>query len=102
MDGPDHKSSIEPDELRQMVAAIRNIELAMGDGIKRPSVSEFKNRDVVRKSIVASKRIDNGDIFSVDNLTVKRPGNGLSPMFWDKILQKRANKRYEKDELRDP
>ncbi len=102
MEGPDHKSSIEPDELCQMVKAIRNIELALGDGVKRPSASEFKNRNVVRKSIVALKSIENGETYSVDNLTVKRPGIGISPMRWNEILHTRAKKRYEKDELIEP
>lgn len=102
MEGPDHKSSIEPNELCQMVNAIRNIELALGDGVKRPSVSEFKNRDLVRKSIVALKTIENGEAYSIDNLTVKRPGIGVSPMRWNEILHTRAKKRYEKDELIDP
>ena len=101
MEGPDHKSSIEPDELTQMIKAIRNIELALGNGIKRPSASEFKNRDIVRKSIVALNTIEKGEVYSSNNLTVKRPGNGISPMLWNEILGTRAQKRYDKDELID-
>src|SRR4030042_2992108 len=98
--GPDHKSSMEPDELKSMIRAIRNIELALsGDGIKQPSNSERKNIPYVRKSIVAAKKISKGDIFSEKNLTVKRPGNGLSPMLWDEILGKTAHKDFDVDEL---
>lgn len=98
MKGPDHKASLEPDELKKMVLAIRNIEKAVGDGIKRPSDSEVKNRDIVRKSIVASKDIKSGETFSKDNLTTKRPGDGISPMHWYEVLGKDAIKDFRKDE----
>lgn len=98
--GPDHKASLEPDELKAMVQAIRNIELAVaGSGVKEPSPSETKNILVARKSIVATCRIKQGETFSVDNLTVKRPGNGISPMLWDDILGQKAIKDFESDDL---
>ncbi|AEV70609.1 N-acetylneuraminate synthase [Acetivibrio clariflavus] len=99
MEGPDHKASLEPNELKAMVDAIRNIESALGDGVKRPSEAEKKNMLVVRKSIVAKRDILKGEIFSEDNLTVKRPGNGISPMKWFEILGKVANRNYKQDEL---
>jgi len=97
--GPDHKASLEPDELKAMVKAIRNIEVALGDGIKRPSKSEAKNMAVARKSIVAKRDIKKGEKFTEENITVKRPGNGISPMRWDEIIGKIANKDYKEDEL---
>lgn len=97
--GPDHKASLEPDELRSMIAAIRNVEQALGDGIKHASPSELKNRSVGRKSIVAAQAIEPGEIFSSENLTTKRPGTGISPMRWDELLGKRASRRYRPDEL---
>jgi len=97
--GPDHSSSLEPDELKAMVNAIRNIEKAMGDGIKRPSPSEMKNMTIARKSVVANRKIKKGETFSEENLTVKRPGTGISPMNWDKVIGKAANKDYEEDNL---
>jgi N,N'-diacetyllegionaminate synthase len=99
MKGPDHISSLEPGELSKMVASIRNIEMAMGDGFKRPAASEIKNIAVARKSIVASKKILRGELFTTDNLTVKRPGNGLSPMLWEKVLGKKAIRDFLEDEL---
>jgi len=99
MKGPDHKASIEPDELKQMVKMIRNIENALGSGIKAISASEQENKDIVRKSIVAACSIRKGDIFSEDNITVKRPGNGLSPMRWDELLGMTAKKDFNRDEL---
>lgn len=99
MEGPDHKASLEPHELTAMVSAIRNIERALGDGIKRPSRSEMKNIDVARKSIVASNSIKKGDVLSEENITVKRPGTGISPMRWDELIGSAAKKDYEKDEL---
>lgn len=99
MEGPDHKASLEPQELKQMVKAIRNIEKAMGDGIKKVSKSEIKNTDVVRKSIVASMFIKKGDVFSEQNLTTKRPGIGLSPLKWNEVIGTKATRDYEKDEL---
>jgi len=98
MDGPDHKASLEPTELKKMVKSIRNIELALGDGIKRPSKSELKNIQIVRKSIVTKTKIKKGDNFTVNNLTIKRPGTGMSPMKWDKIIGSVAKKNFNKDE----
>ena len=99
MDGPDHKASLEPEELRKMVKSIRNIEKALGDGIKTISESEKDNLSIVRKSIVASCRIEKGELFTEKNLTVKRPGNGISPMKWDEIIGKVSDKTYEVDEV---
>ena len=97
--GPDHLSSLEPDELEAMVSAIRNIEKAMGNGVKKPSSSETKNIPVVRKSIVAKKSIKKGERFSDENITIKRPGTGISPMEWDVYLGKSADREYRTDEL---
>tara|TARA_B100000900_G_scaffold365186_1_gene340281 strand:+ start:1163 stop:2161 length:999 start_codon:yes stop_codon:yes gene_type:complete len=97
--GPDHAASLEPNELKNMVDAIRGIEKALGDGIKKPSLSEKKNIPIARKSIVASQPIKKGDLFSEDNLTVKRPGTGISPMKWDAVLGKNASCNYKKDDL---
>jgi N,N'-diacetyllegionaminate synthase len=97
--GPDHAASLEPDELKLMVQAIRNIEKAMGDGIKKPSPSEIKNMPIARKSIVAKNSIKKGEKFSKKNLTVKRPGSGVSPMEWDNVIGKVANHDYEMDDL---
>lgn len=99
MEGPDHKASLEPYELMAMVSAIRNIEKALGDGIKKPSKSEIKNIPIARKSIVASRNIRQGELLSVDNITVKRPGNGISPMQWDAIIGTTATKDYLEDEI---
>jgi len=99
MEGPDHKASLEPDELKEMVRAIRNIELALGDGIKKPSQSELPNIKIARKSIVAKIKIKKGDILNANNLTIKRPGGGISPMNWDKIMNTKATKNYKEDEL---
>ncbi|MEP2690293.1 N-acetylneuraminate synthase [Maribacter dokdonensis] len=99
MDGPDHKASLEPNELKAMVLAIRNIELAMGNGVKEPSSSEAKNKPIARKSIVANKNISEGEIFNESNLTIKRPGTGISPMKWDKVIGSRAKKDYKADDL---
>ena len=99
MEGPDHAASLEPLELKQMVKGIRNIEKAMGDGVKKPSNSEVKNISIVRKSIVASKEIKLGDEFTSDNLGVKRPGTGISPMQWDEVVGKVASKDFQADEL---
>ena len=96
--GPDHKASLEPDELKAMVLAIRNIEKALGNGIKRPSPSEAKNKTIARKSLVANQPIKIGERFSADNITAKRPGAGISPMRWDEVLGQVAQKDYEKDE----
>ena len=97
--GPDHAASLEPKELKAMVTAIRNIEQALGDGVKSPSPSEKKNIPLARKSIVAKKLINKGKTFSKDNLTVKRPGTGISPMEWDKLLGRISNKDYNKDDI---
>ena len=99
MEGPDHAASLEPDELKQMVSSIRNIEEAMGDGLKMPSKSERDNIRVVRKSIVASKNIKAGEKFTEDNLDVKRPGTGVSPLRWDEILGLESKKDFQADEL---
>lgn len=99
MDGPDHKASLEPLQLKQMVLAIRNIEKALGDGIKRVTESEFKNKSIARKSIVANKEIKKGEVFTDDNLSIKRPGNGISPKMWDLVIGKKADKDYKEDEL---
>ena len=98
--GPDHKASLEPDELKAMVSAIRNIEKAIGgSGIKEVSASEAKNKPIARKSIVASKSIKKGDFFTEENITVKRPGIGISPMQWDEVIGKTAKKDFEEDDL---
>ena len=99
--GPDHAASLEPDELKAMVAAIRNIEKAFGDGVKKPSPSETKNIPIARKSIVAKKAIKKGDTFSKNNITVKRPGTGISPMKWDEIIGSRSKRDFEFDEQID-
>ncbi len=99
MSGPDHKASIEPNELNAMVAGIRNVEQALGDGIKTPTPSEIKNIPIARKSIIAKMKIKKGDIFTEENLSVKRPGNGISPMNWLEVLGKIALKDYQEDDL---
>ena len=99
MEGPDHKASLEPQELKAMVKAIRNIEQALGDGHKTVSESERKNMAIARKSIVAARSIKAGDVFTEDNITVKRPGNGISPMLWDSVLGHIATRDFEEDEL---
>jgi N,N'-diacetyllegionaminate synthase len=99
MEGPDHKASLEPDELKQMVTSIRNIEDALGSYEKRLTESETGNRDIARKSIVAKCDIKAGAILSEDNITVKRPGNGISPMKWFEVLGKKAPRDFEYDEL---
>ncbi|NTW98599.1 MAG: N-acetylneuraminate synthase [Geobacteraceae bacterium] len=97
--GPDHKASLEPAELRAMVTAIRNIEVALGDGIKRLTPSEAKNKIVVRKSLVVSKAVKAGELFNEQNVTAKRPGSGISPMRWDEVMGRVAQKDFLKDEL---
>ncbi|MDC1309799.1 N-acetylneuraminate synthase [Opitutales bacterium] len=99
MEGPDHAASLEPGELKKMVDSIRNIEKALGDREKKPSVSEKKNIAIARKSIVANKPIMIGEVFDAHNLTVKRPGTGISPMYWDNILGTKSKKMYNPDEL---
>ena len=97
--GPDHKASLEPFELKEMILNIRKIESALGNGIKKPTREEMKNINVVRKSIVAAKKIQKGETLNEDNITTKRPGNGISPMLWDEIIGTKALKNFEKDEL---
>jgi len=97
--GPDHKASLEPAELNAMVAAIRNIEVALGDGIKRLTTSEARNRPVVRKSLVASRAITSGALFTAENITAKRPATGISPMRWDEVIGKTALRDFGPDEL---
>lgn len=99
MEGPDHRASLEPEELKKMVDAIRNVENALGDGIKKPSISESKNKDIARKSIVAAEDIKKGELFTEDNLTIKRPGDGINPMQWPNILGKKAKRKFAFDEL---
>ena len=96
--GPDHAASLEPAELKTMVQAIRNVEAALGDGIKRPSEGELKNRTAARKSLVAARAIRAGEAFSADNLTAKRPGTGLSPMRWDEVIGHPAPRDFSPDE----
>ena len=98
MEGPDHKASLEPDELKCMIQSIRNVEQAMGTGIKEPTNSEYKNILVVRKSIVARKQIQAGEIFTEENITTKRPGDGMSPMRWNEVIGKTASREYGADE----
>ena len=99
MPGPDHKASLEPEELKAMVTAIRNIEIALGDGIKRLTPSEARNKSVARKSLVASQSIKAGEVFSAQNVAIKRPGTGISPMRWDEVLGQVARRDYHEDEL---
>ena len=98
MDGPDHKASLEPKELISMVKSIRNIELALGSNIKKPTPSETPNISVVRKSIVASCKIKKGELLTKDNLTVKRPSGGISPMRWDDIIGTVSKNNYMQDD----
>ena len=99
MSGPDHKASIEPDELKEMVKSIRNIEKAIGNGKKEVSESEKKNISIARKSIVAARNIKKGEIFTEENITVKRPGTGLSPMKWEEIVGQKAIRDFNVEEL---
>lgn len=99
MEGPDHKASLEPQELRQMVEGIRKIEHALGNEIKQPSPSERDNIDIVRKSIVAAKPIKKGELFTEENLTTKRPGTGMSPMRWEEVIGKTAATDYQIDDM---
>lgn len=99
MEGPDHKASLDPDELKAMTLAIRNVEIAIGDGVKGPRPSEIKNKDIARKSLVAAISITEGDVFSAENLQIKRPGNGLSPYsYWD-LLGTVSTASYQEGEL---
>ncbi len=99
MEGPDHKASLEPEELKAMVSSIRNIEKSLGTSEKQASASESKNIDIVRKSIIAARYIKKGEIFTESNLTVKRPGNGISPMKWLEVIGQEAKRDFAEDEL---
>lgn len=99
MEGPDHKASLELHELKAMVKAIRNVEQCLGGGVKEPAESEVKNIAIARKSIIASKRINKGEVFTDKNLTVKRPGTGISPMKWFEVLGHKAARDFVEDEL---
>jgi N,N'-diacetyllegionaminate synthase len=99
MEGPDHIASLDPDELKQMVIAIRNIEKALGSGVKMPSESELKNMAIARKSIIASCKISKGDIYSEENLAVKRPGTGISPMKWEQVIGMVASRDFSNDDI---
>lgn len=98
MDGPDHAASLEPQELKEMVSAIRTTEAILGDGVKQPSKSESVNRNAARKSIVANGPIQAGETFSEENLTVKRPAGGIDPMRWDEVIGRKATRAFEDDE----
>lgn len=99
MEGPDHRASLEPGELKEMVTCIRHIEKALGSPVKQPSPSEIKNKAAARKSIVAARPIRKGELFAEDNLAVKRPGTGLSPMRWNELIGRPAGRDFEEDEL---
>ena len=99
MEGPDHRASLEPDQFAAMVQGIRAIERALGDGIKQPTASERANLPVVRKSLVALRPIQAGEYFTVENITAKRPGTGISPMQWDALIGRKASRAYALDEL---
>lgn len=99
MEGPDHKASLEPDQFATMVQGIRSIEQALGDGIKRPTASEQANLPIARKSIVAVRAIKAGEVFTAENITAKRPGTGISPMFWDALMGRKALRAFAQDEL---
>lgn len=101
MEGPDHLASLEPEDLKNMVKAIRNIEQALGNGVKKVSPSEIENKNIARKSIIAKCSIQKGEVFTEENLTTKRPGNGISPMKWYEILGKKATRDFSEDELID-
>lgn len=99
MEGPDHRASLDPDELAAMVSAIRKVEAAMGDGVKTVAEAERPNITIARKSIVASRDIKAGELLTEENITTKRPGNGISPMHWDEVIGKQADRDYRRDEL---
>ena len=99
MEGPDHRASLEPDQFAAMVQGIRAIERALGDGIKRPTSSERANLPIARKSIVASQAIQAGEPFTAENITAKRPGTGISPMYWDALIGRKAPRAYAPDDL---
>lgn len=97
--GPDHRASLEPDELAEMVQAIRTVEMALGSGVKDVNEAERPNIEVARKSIVAARDISAGEVFSEENVTIKRPGNGISPMLWDEVIGQKATRDFSADEL---
>jgi len=97
--GPDHKASLTPDEMKLLITSIRQVEKAMGDSRKAPTPSEMKNREVARKSLVASQPIKMGEPFSPSNLTTKCPGTGISPLYYWEWLEKKADKNYERDRI---
>jgi N,N'-diacetyllegionaminate synthase len=99
LEGPDHKASLEPNELGEMVRAIRNIEKALGTGNKKPSPSELKNKPIARKSLIAIRDIKKGEKFTEKNVGIKRPGNGISPMRWEEVIGKTVNKDFKIDDL---
>ena len=99
MEGPDHKASMSPEELYNLVRSVRNVERALGDGIKKPAPEELANAIAARKSLVAAKNIAKGEVFTTENITTKRPGSGISAIFWDQYLGKKAERDYEEDEL---
>ena len=99
MEGPDHIASLDPQELKSMVYSIRNVECAIGNGVKAPSPSEMTNKSVARKSIVASREIKRGEILTEENITTKRPGNGISPMKWYEVIGTIATRDFKEDEL---
>lgn len=101
MPGPDHRASLEPADFAEMVHSIREVEVALGDGVKRPSARELENAAAARTSIVAARRIEAGETFSAENLGLKRPGTGVSPLRWDEVLGTTARRAYEPDELID-
>ena len=93
--GPDHKASLEPKELKELISKIRNIEIALGNGVKKAQKGELKNIKIARKSIVANQRINKNEIFNETNLTTKRPGTGITPKKWDKLIGKKSKKNYQ-------
>jgi len=99
MEGPDHKASLEPNELKAMVTTIRNVEKALGSSEKTVTISEIENKNIARKSIVAARRINKGEVFTEENLTIKRPGTGISPIRWNEILGKTAMKDFVEEEI---
>ena len=98
---PDHRASIEPDVLKKLIASVRHVETAIGDGVKQPHAAELKNRDIARKSLVARKPIVAGELLSANNVSVKRPGAGISPLQYWKILGRPADRDYLVDEMLD-
>lgn len=99
MEGPDHKASLEPGEFKSMVDSIRKVEIILGSEIKQASPSEKDNISIIRKSIVAARAITKGEVFTEENITVKRPGIGVDPMRWNEVLGRVASQNYEMDEM---